>query len=98
MIVKKILNKNSKYHFERSDHKIIGRRCAPQNLNDYPHHSVKDELRCTCDISLQIGLVLRLYIVVASRSRVSNIRPNGRADGHKVHPYSNPALLELLGE
>ena len=49
-------------------------------------------------ISLQIGLVLRLNVIVASRSRVSNIRPNGRADGHKVHPYSNPALLELLGE
>jgi len=68
-----------------------------KSLNDYPHLSVKDELRCTCDISLQIGLVLRLYVVVASRSRVSNIRPNGRADGQKVHPYSNPALLEFLG-
>ena len=70
---------------------------AVKGSNDYPHLSVKDELRCTCDISLQIGLVLRLHVVVASRSRVSNIRPNGRADGHKVHPYSNPALLEFLG-
>ena len=31
MIVNKILNKNSKYHFERSDHISIGRRYAPQN-------------------------------------------------------------------
>ena len=31
MILNQILNKNSKYHFERSDHIIIGRRYAPQN-------------------------------------------------------------------
>ena len=29
---------------------------AVKGSNDYPHLSVKDELRCTCDISLQIGL------------------------------------------
>ena len=31
MILNQILNKNSKYHFERSDHEINGRRYAPQN-------------------------------------------------------------------
>ena len=31
---------------------------AVKGSNDYPHLSVKDELRCTCDISLQIGLEL----------------------------------------
>ena len=28
---------------------------------------------------------------------VANIRSTGRADGHKVHPYSSPALLAFLG-
>ena len=31
MILNQILNKNSKYHFERSDHRSIGRCYAPQN-------------------------------------------------------------------
>jgi len=31
LILNQILNQNFKYHFERSDHLIIGRRYAPQN-------------------------------------------------------------------
>jgi hypothetical protein len=30
-------------------------------------------------------------------NKVLNIRPNGRADGHKVHPYSNTPLSAFLG-
>ena len=35
MILNQILNKNSKYHFERSDHEINVRRYAPQNYIGY---------------------------------------------------------------
>ena len=82
---------------------VLQKASSAQVENDYPHLSVKDELRCTLYISLQIGLVLRLYVVVTSRSCVSNIRPNGRANGlvgtdfMSSYPYSNPALLELSG-
>ena len=44
-------------------------------------------------------MIIRIFldVVVAPRDRVSNIRPDGRADGHKVHPYSNPDLLAFWG-
>ena len=64
---------------------------AVKGSNDYPHLSVKDKLRCTCDISLQIGLVLRLNVIVASRSRVSNIRPKDERMDIKSTPTATPS-------